>query len=117
MPRTRRMYLPGVPSHIIQRGNDRKPCFFENENYLFFLNCLESAANRYQVAVHAYVLMTNHIHLLMTPSTEPSISRVMQLVVNRYVQYINKKYGRTGTLWEGRQKASLVDSERYLLIC
>jgi putative transposase len=84
---------------------------------LFFLNCLESAAKRHQVAVHAYVLMTNYIHLLMTPSTEPGILRVMQLVGNRYVQYINKKYGRTSTLWEGRHKASLVDSERYLLTC
>jgi putative transposase len=117
MPRKQRMYQPGIPSHIVQRGNDRKPCFFEYENYLFFLDCLENAIRRYQVAVHAYVLMTNHIHLLMTPSTESGISRVMQLVGNRYVQYINKKYGRTGTLWEGRHKASLVDAQRYLLTC
>jgi putative transposase len=117
MPKKQRMYQPSIPSHIVQRGNDRKPCFFEYENYLFFLDCLENAIRRYQVAVHAYVLMTNHIHLLMTPSTESSISRVMHLVGNRYIQYINKKYGRTSRLWEGRHKASLVDAQRYLLTC
>ena len=117
MPRKPRMYLPGVPSHIVQRGNDRHACFFEDENYLFYLHCLEEACKRYGVAVHAYVLMTNHAHLLMTPLDESGISRVMQLVGNRYVQYINKRYGRTGTLWEGRHKASLVDAERYLLAC
>ncbi len=117
MPRKPRMYLAGVPSHIVQRGNDRHACFFEEENYLFYLHCLEAACKRYRVAVHAYVLMTNHVHLLMTPTDEHGISRVMQLVGNRYVQYINKRYGRTGTLWEGRHKASLVDAERYLLAC
>ncbi len=92
MPGKSRMYLPGIPCHVVQRGNDRNPCFFEEENYLFFLDCLEDACGRYDVAIHAYVLMTNHIHLLMTPSTESGISRVMQLLGNRYVQYINKKY-------------------------
>ncbi len=117
MPRKKRMYVPGVPGHVIQRGNDRNPCFFEEENYLFFLKCLEDAARRYDVAIHAYVLMTNHFHLLMTPSTKTGISRMMQLLGNRYVQYINKKYRRTGTLWEGRHKSCLVDAERYLLTC
>jgi len=111
------MYLPGIPSHVVQRGNDRNPCFFEDENYLFYLHCLKDACERYDVVIHAYVLMTNHIHLLMTPSTEYGISRVMQLLGNRYVQYVNKKYGKTGTLWEGRHKASLVDAEQYLLTC
>jgi len=111
------MYLPGIPSHVVQRGNDRNPCFFEEENYVFFLNCLGNAARRYQVAIHAYVLMTNHVHLLMTPSTEIGISRVMQLLGNQYVQYINKRYRKTGTLWEGRHKSSLIDAERYLLTC
>ena len=117
MPRKPRMYLPGIPNHVVQRGNDRNPCFYEEENYIFFLKCLEGAARRYQVAIHAYVLMTNHVHLLMTPRTETGISRVMQLLGNRYVQYINKKYGKTGTLWEGRHKSSLVDAESYLLAC
>lgn len=117
MPRKPRMYLPGVPSHIVQRGNDRQACFFEKENYQFYLHCLEDACKRYGVLVHAYVLMTNHVHLLMTPSDEYGISRVMQLMGNRYVQYINKRYRRSGTLWEGRHKASLIDVERYLLAC
>lgn len=117
MPRKPRMYLPGVPSHVVQRENDRQACFFEQENYLFYLDCVGQAYRRYEVALHAYVLMTNHVHLLMTPATEIGISRVMQLVGNRYVQYINKSYRRTGTLWEGRHKASLIDAERYLLTC
>ena len=117
MPRKPRMYLPGIPSHVVQRGNDRKACFFKEENYLFYLNCLEDACRRYDVAVHAYVLMANHAHLLMTPGTESGISRVMQLVGNRYVQYFNKSYRRTGTLWEGRHKASLIDAEQYLIAC
>lgn len=117
MPRKPRIYLPDVPSHIVQRGNDRNPCFFEEENYLFYLECLTDACRRYSVAVHAYVLMTNHVHLLMTPESVKGISLVMQLVGNRYVQYINKTYRRSGTLWEGRHKASLIDAERYLLAC
>ena len=117
MPRKQRMYLPDIPSHVVQRGNDRNPCFFEEENYLFFLTCLEEACSRYEVSVHAYVLMTNHVHLLMTPNTESGISRVMQLLGNRYVQYINKNYRKTGTLWEGRHKSSLIDAEKYLLTC
>jgi len=94
MPRKRRMYLSDVPSHVVQRGNDRHACFFEEENYLFYLHCLGEACKRYGVAVHAYVLMTNHVHLLLTPSDECGISRVMQLVGNRYVQYVNKRYRR-----------------------
>jgi len=77
MPRKPRIYLPGVPSHVVQRGNDRNVCFFETENYQFYLHCLDDACSRYDVVVHAYVLMTNHIHLLMTPDTEEGISRVM----------------------------------------
>ncbi len=110
MPGKSRMFLPGIPSHVVQRSNDRNPCFFEEENYLFFLDYLEDACGRYDVAIHANVLMTNHIPLLMTPSTESGISRVMQLLGNRYVQYINKKYRKIGTLWEGRHKASLIDA-------
>lgn len=117
MPRKPRMYLPGVPSHIVQRGNDRNACFFTNDDYCFYLECLGEASQRYAVALHAYVLMTNHVHLLMTPATPEGISRVMQLVGNRYVQYINRTYRRTGTLWEGRHHASLVDADRYLLSC
>jgi putative transposase len=117
MPRKPRLSLVGVPCHIIQRGNDRRECYFETENYQYYLHCLDQARLRYNVAVHAYVLMTNHVHLLMTPTTATGASRVMQLIGNRYVQYINKKYRRTGTLWEGRHHSSLVESERYLLTC
>ena len=117
MPRKTRMYLPGVPCHVIQRGNNREACFFAQQDYLFYLGCLGDACYRYHVAVHAYVLMTNHVHLLMTPDDREGISRVMQSIGRRYVQYINKEYQRCGTLWESRHKASLVDAERYLLTC
>jgi putative transposase len=117
MPRKTRNYIAGVPSHIVQRGNDCNACFFEEEDYRFYLQCLEDACRRYKVSLHAYVLMTNHVHLLMTPIDTIGISRVMQLTGNRYVQYINKKYKKTGTLWEGRHKSSLIDAENYLLAC
>ncbi len=117
MPRKPRNYLAGVPSHIVQRGHDRNPCFFANDDRRFYLTCLGEACQRYAVSLHAYVLMTNHVHLLMTPTSPEGISRVMQLVGNRYVQYVNRTYRRTGTLWEGRHKSSLVDAERYLLCC
>ena len=117
MPRKPRMYLPGYPCHIIQRGNNREVTFFTEQDYLFYLACLEDAAKRYRVDIHAYVLMTNHIHLLATPSYKESISLAMQSVGRRYVQYINKEYFRTGTLWEGRHKASIVDADSYLLTC
>jgi putative transposase len=111
------MYMAGVPSHVIQRGNNRDVCFFAEQDYLFYLDCLHSACERYHVNVHSYVLMTNHVHLLITPDDGYGISRVMQSVGRRYVQYINYEYRRSGTLWEGRHKATLVDAEQYLLTC
>jgi putative transposase len=117
MPRRPRQYLEHIPCHIVQRGNNRTACFVEEQNYQFYLHCLDEALRRYSVALHAYVLMTNHVHLLMTPANATGISRVMQHVGNRYVQYFNKKYQRTGTLWEGRHKSSLIEAERYLLAC
>jgi putative transposase len=111
------MYLPGVPCHIIQRGNNREATFFSEQDYRFYLECLSDAASKYRVEVHAYVLMTNHVHLLMTPLAKESISLVMQSVGRRYVQYVNSGYRRTGTLWESRHKASVVDAESYLLSC
>ncbi|VAW54116.1 Transposase and inactivated derivatives [hydrothermal vent metagenome] len=117
MPRKARMYLSGVPCHIIQRGNNRDATFFTEQDYQFYLECLYEAAKKYHADIHAYVLMTNHVHLLMTPLYKESISLVMQSVGRRYVQYINKEYRRTGTLWESRHKASLVDAEQYLLAC
>jgi putative transposase len=117
MPRRPRTYLPGIPSHVVQRGNNREPCFFADSDYQFYLECLKDALERYRVALHAYVLMTNHVHLLMTPTSPPGISRVMQSVGRRYVQYVNLTYRRSGTLWEGRHKASLVQADTYLLKC
>ena len=117
MPRKTRMYLPGVPCHVIQRGNNREACFYSDQDYHFYLECIHDACQRYGTQIHAYVLMTNHVHLLITPDRKDSISRIMQSLGRRYVQYINKQYRRTGTLWESRHKASLVDEDQYLFTC
>jgi putative transposase len=117
MPRKPRMYVPDIPCHVIQRGNNRNACFFAEDDYHFYLDCLRDTCNANLVAVHAYVLMTNHVHLLMTPDSREGISRVMQSLGRRYVQFINLKYRRCGTLWESRHKASLVDAEHYLHAC
>ncbi len=117
MPRKPRFNLPGIPQHIIQRGNNREPCFYSERDYHRYLDDLEQSASKYHCLVHAYVLMTNHVHLLVTPSEENGISQMMQALGRRYVKYFNDSYGRTGTLWEGRFKSSLIDSERYLLTC
>jgi len=117
MPRKPRMYLSGVPAHIVQRGNNRGNCFFKENDYQFYLDCLSVGLRRYKVSLHAYVLMSNHVHLLMTPDNEFGISQVMQHLGRQYVCYINKTQNRTGTLWEGRHKASLVSAEDYLLTC
>ncbi len=117
MPRKTRMYLPGVPAHIVQRGNNREACFFFDDDYLFYKALLSEGLKRYGGQLHAYCLMTNHVHLLITPHESDSISRIIQHVGRQYVQYINKTYPRSGTLWEGRHKGSLVDAENYLLTC
>ncbi len=117
MPRKPRMYLPDVPAHIVQRGNNRDPTLFAEDDYRFYLNCLSQALKRYKVRLHAYVLMTNHVHLLLTPNSTDGISKVMSLLGQQYVMYINHTYRRSGTLWEGRHKASIVDAQDYLLTC
>jgi putative transposase len=117
MPRRARHYVAHLPYHVVQRGNNREVCFIEPENYSFYLTLWQELSEKFQVAVHAYCLMTNHIHFLVTPTTEDAISMVMKRVGSRYAQYMNKKYRRTGTLWEGRHKASLIQSEKYLLTC
>ena len=109
--------MPGQPQHVIVRGNNREPIFWRDEDYRFYLEKLGQACEKYQCDLHAYVLMTNHVHLLLTPGTEQSIGKTLQMLGRYYVQYVNHKYQRTGTLWEGRYKATLVDSERYLLTC
>lgn len=117
MARLPRYFVPGQPLHVIQRGNNREPIFVGDEDYRFYLECLKEAALRAGLTVHAYVLMTNHVHLLVTPESETSLSKTLQSIGRRYVQYFNYTYNRTGTLWEGRYKATLIDSEQYLLIC
>ncbi len=117
MPRKPRFYLPGIPVHAVQRGHSREPVFYEDADYRAYLDWLREAAERYYCAVHAYVLMSNHVHVLATPRDADSISRMMQYVGRRYVPYINYHYGTSGTLWEGRYKASLVQEEDYLLTC
>ena len=117
MPRKPRYYLPDVPCHVVQRGHNREPCFAAADDCRYYLQCLREACMKEGAAVHAYVLMTNHVHLLMTPAEKDSISRVLQTVGRRYVQYVNASYRRSGTLWEGRHKASLIDSEEYLMAC
>jgi putative transposase len=117
MPRQRRFVLVGNPQHVIIRGNNRDPIFYENEDYQFYLDKLMEACLKHGSLVHAYVLMTNHVHLLITPTQENSISKTIQMLGRYYVQYFNYKYRRTGTLWEGRYKSSLIDSEAYALIC
>jgi putative transposase len=117
MARKPRFSLPGIPQHVIQRGNNREPCFYAEDDYYRYLNDLKEALGRNDCRLHAYVLMTNHVHLLLTPMSEHGVSHLMQDVGRKYVRHINHTYRRSGTLWEGRYKASLIDSEVYLLTC
>jgi len=117
MARKPRLLLPGVPQHIVQRGNNRNPCFFADSDYLRYLEDLQTAASENDVSIHAYVLMSNHVHLLATPRGEWGITHMMQDVGRKFVQFINRSYLRSGTLWEGRFRACLVESEAYLLTC
>ena len=109
------MYISGLPYHVVQRGNNREACFLEPENYQFYLELWQQMSQRYGVQVHAYCLMTNHIHFLATPEKSCSLSNTLKVVGSRYAYYFNKNYGRSGTLWEGRHKSSLVQTNRYLL--
>ena len=117
MPRPPRLEIPGVPLHVIQRGNNRGACFFGDVDRRFYLKCLGEASRRGGCAIHAYVLMTNHVHLLVTPTVPGAAARMLQDLGRRYVRVINTIHGRTGTLWEGRFKSSVVTTERHLLAC
>ena len=117
MPRMPRYACPGQPQHVVQRGNNRCAMFVAVSDYLLYRDCLLSACQRYGCAIHAYVFMTNHVHLLATPRNASSLGKVMQSVGRRYVQRFNSQYSRTGTLWEGRYRAVVIDSERYLFTC
>lgn len=117
MARPPRLEPAGVSMHVVQRGNNRAACFFGDVDRRFYLKCLADAASRRGCAVHAYALMTNHVHLLVTPAAAGAVSAMLQDVGRRYVRVINEIQGRTGTLWEGRFKSNLIDSETYLLTC
>jgi putative transposase len=117
MPRKPRYILPGQPQHVIIRGINREPIFYHDADYHYYLDRLSDAIVRQGCSLHAYVLMTNHVHLLLTPIAEQSIGKTIQTLGRYYVQYFNKAYERTGTLWEGRYKSALVDTEQYLLTC
>jgi putative transposase len=117
MPRGPRLIVPGIALHVVQRGHDRRDCFRQDTDYLVYLANLRDLSVRMQCALHAYCLMTNHIHLLLTPSTSEGCARLMRNLGQRYVQYFNRRYGRTGTLWEGRYHSCLVDSASYVIAC
>jgi putative transposase len=117
MARARRPNLPGVPQHVVQRGNNRQTCFFNNSDYTLFLEILSEACQKHTCHLHAYVLMTNHVHLLITPDEGNGVSHLMMNVGRRHVRSVNDRYGRTGTLWEGRFKSSIIDSASSCIAC
>jgi putative transposase len=117
MGRLPRYVLPGEPQHIIQRGHNNNPIYFGKKDYSVYLKYLKKASGKYGCHIHAYVLMTNHIHLLVTPFELPSISKMMQSLNSQYVKYVNTEYERSGTLWGGRYRASLIQCDLYLLTC
>jgi putative transposase len=117
MPRRARLSIPGIPWHIIQRGNNRSVCFHAEDDFQFYLHYLNEFTTQFGCAIHAYVLMTNHVHLLLTPQRSDSASLMMKHLGQRYVQYINRTYKRSGTLWEGRFRSCLTQTEDYVLAC
>jgi putative transposase len=117
MARLPRLTLGGYPHHVILRGNNRQEIFLNTADREFLLAVLAEESKQHGVDVHAYVLMSNHIHLLLTPQTDPALPRMMQALGRRYVRHFNQRHGRTGTLWEGRYRSTVIQSERHLLAC
>jgi putative transposase len=117
MPRRSRICLAGYPLHVIQRGANRSACFAADRDRRTYLGLLDELADMYGCGIHAYVLMTNHVHLLMTPQRSDAASLLMKHMGQRFTQYVNRKHNRTGPLWDGRFKSCVVDSETYLLRC
>ncbi len=117
MARLPRHDLAGIPQHVVQRGNNRLPCFLDDEDRQRYLQCLPQVLLRFGCRLHAYVLMNNHVHLLLTPEESGAVSRLMHTFARNYAGLFNGRHGRTGTLWEGRYKACLVDSGSYFLAC
>jgi len=117
MPRKPRFYVPGAPVHAVQRGHNRSAVFFDDLDYLEYLRCLKQAADSYGCKIHAYVLMTNHVHLLLTPERSDSVGGLFQGLGRHYVRYVNATYQRHGSLWEGRYKCNVIESQEYFLSC
>lgn len=117
MPRQARTIIPEVATHVVQRGNNRRPCFFSDADRMVYLALLADLSRRYECDVHAYCLMGNHVHLLVTPRRPDACSLLMKNLGQCYVQYVNRTHGRTGGLWEGRFRSCLTQSERYVLAC
>ncbi|MET0322391.1 MAG: transposase [Duganella sp.] len=117
MARLPRLIVPHQPHHVIQSGNNDQPVFHDADDYQAFLGWLRAAAKTYKVQIHAYVLMPNHLHLLLTPSDEGGLGQMMQWIGRYYVPYFNHKHGRSGTLWNGRYKTSLIDADAYFMLC
>ena len=117
MPRHARFRLDGYPLHVIQRGNNRSACFLDDRDRILYLALLEELSRAHACPIHAYVLMGNHVHLLLTPEHASNVSALMKNLGQRYVQYFNRANKRTGSLWEGRFRSSIVDTEAYLLRC
>jgi putative transposase len=117
MSRLPRLVLGNVPLHIVQRGNNRNPCFFSRSDFQVYLSILAESAEAHGCAVHAYALMTNHVHILASPVTASAPGRMMKGLGERYVLYVNRRYGRFGTLWQGRYRSCIVDSDRYFMVC
>jgi len=117
MPRRARVAVAGIPWHIIQRGNNRSACFYTEDDYHYYLQQLKQQSAEHGCAIHTYCLMTNHVHLLLTPERVESASLMMKHLGQRYVQTINRTYRRSGTLWEGRFKSCLAQHEQYVLTC
>jgi putative transposase len=117
MPRRARLALPGVPLHLIQRGNNRQACFFADEDFRFYLEWLAEHAGKTGCSIHAYALMTNHVHLLVSADRAEATGALMKALGQRYVQYVNRVYRRSGTLWEGRFRSCPIQEDAYLLAC
>lgn len=117
MPRRPRLTLPNVPLHLIQRGNNRQACFIADEDYRFYLDWLAECSSGTGCRIHAYVLMTNHVHLLVSAERGAAPGEMMKALGQRYVQYVNRVHGRSGTLWEGRYRSCPTQTETYLLAC
>lgn len=117
MPRRPRIQLDNIPLHIVQRGHNREACFYGEEDYLSYLHWLGEALADSNCQLHAYALMTNHVHLLITPKKAALVPRLIMSLGRRYVQYINRTHGRTGTLWDSRYKSSVIHADTYLLTC